>query len=381
MPLALVLLLGVLLLLLRLAGLLRLTTVLLRLTTVLLRLTTILLRVAGVLLRRATVLLRLTTVLLRVAGVLLRRATVLLRLAGARRRRAACAPSADHARAVEGRRPRCGRDRRVPAVVLGEHARVRSRLLNVLMLRRGWLHVRVPGRMPLLRSRSCDRAASTAVVAHAVVNVVVDHRGVVHHGLVVRVMHDRRVDVRDRLVIRERVAYPAAAGVAGTVVAVAIIHAAVEADVRAPVAGMERIDAADESPVTRGPQQANTRRSDPGARHPEVSGRCVAPVTGSPDIALHRAGGLLVFRERRRRLARLRGDFDIRGRSGRLGCRWRRRGRCGHHARRRGYDAPREREGRGGRKCQRGERRSADRKVFRRFEHNRAPQLVGDAAY
>ena len=82
-------------------------------------------------------------------------------------------------------------------------------------------------------------------------------RDVVDYRLVVGVMDHRHVgdvgDVGDRAIVGEGVSRPASAGKANARVAVPIRDTAVEAHMRAPVAGMEDIHAADKPPVTRRP--------------------------------------------------------------------------------------------------------------------------------
>src|SRR6266852_1387602 len=98
-------------------------------------------------------------------------------------------------------------------------------------------------------------SAGSAVEAGAV------HRRVAHdHSLVdVRVVNHCGVYARHRRVIGKVFASPLAAAEADAAVSVAIVHAAIEADVRAPVAGMEDVHAFIPSPITRRPNVAFTR--------------------------------------------------------------------------------------------------------------------------
>ena len=76
-------------------------------------------------------------------------------------------------------------------------------------------------------------AALPAVVADSV------HGDVVDDGLVdVDISDDGGVNAADSSVVVEAVSAPVAAFITSAVVAEAIVHAAVEADVRAPVSGM-----------------------------------------------------------------------------------------------------------------------------------------------
>jgi hypothetical protein len=92
-------------------------------------------------------------------------------------------------------------------------------------------------------------ALRAAVEADAIVHV-----GSVDYDVAlvdVRDMHT--AEVVDDAVISELIAVPVASLVADANVAESIVHAAIEADVSAPIADMEAIAAAIESPVARGP--------------------------------------------------------------------------------------------------------------------------------
>jgi hypothetical protein len=98
------------------------------------------------------------------------------------------------------------------------------------------------------------------------------------------------------------VALPVAAVVAVAGVAKAIVHAAVEADVRAPEAAVKEIAVTEEAPVAGGPQSTVEGRSAPGSGDPVVADGSVSPVAGGPEIVGGGSFGLLVDGERRRRL-------------------------------------------------------------------------------
>src|SRR6202035_5262039 len=149
-----------------------------------------------------------------------------------------------------------------------------------------------PGREPdvvfAVRRELCcigarrDATAAT-VEADPIDGDVVDHRAVVHVGDV------GRVDVGDRAVVVELVAAPAAALIALAAIAEAVVDAAVEADVRAPVAAAPHIDAALPAPVSGRPQQAHGGRQRPGSGYPVVVLVSPRPVAGDPDVAGRRA--------------------------------------------------------------------------------------------
>jgi hypothetical protein len=108
--------------------------------------------------------------------------------------------------------------------------------------------------------------------------------------------------VHDRGVISEDAAAPLAAGKADAPVAEAVVHAAVVAHVRTPVAGMEDVHSVFPAPVVGRPQQAGRGRGNPGAGNPIVAAvLVVGPITGRPHQARFRARRLIVDGQRRRR--------------------------------------------------------------------------------
>ena len=190
----------------------------------------------------------------------------------------------------------CRRWHRRPAFV---HARPQfgrsSRQLAVLDLFGGRLHMRLVRVAFLFRCRP-RRYAAGAVVAHA------GHVDVVHHRLVINVGDVNAAEIVHGSVVRKHAAAPEAAFIAGARVAEAIVDAAIEADLRAPVAIVENVTAADEAPVTGRPQQAGGRRLYPSARHPVIAvGGVVGPISRHPEVARRRQGRLLVHGQRRRR--------------------------------------------------------------------------------
>ncbi len=153
--------------------------------------------------------------------------------------------------------------------------------LDVLNLGLGRRKARPAQYLELLRS-GLGANARAAIVADAVDRDVVDHRLVVHIG------NMDVGDVVDRPVVIELVSLPAAALVAVTGIAIAVVDAAVEPDVRSPVAAMEAIPARGEHPVAGGPEEADAGRRDPGAGHPVIAPAAPGPVAGGPDIAIGR---------------------------------------------------------------------------------------------
>src|SRR5271170_6294129 len=131
-----------------------------------------------------------------------------------------------------------------------------------------------------------------------------------------------RIHVHDSGVVEESAAAPFAATETDAAIAEAVVNAAVEADVWAPVAAVPNIEAVVPAPVTGSPEHADGC-DHPGAGHPVVAAVIVpGPVAGRPQIAGAGADGLLVNRQR--------GRTDVDGDANRdsdLRGRWRREGR------------------------------------------------------
>jgi len=154
-----------------------------------------------------------------------------------------------------------------------------------------------PGVEALLMCRSLLRgcwtyidAAPAAVVANAVYGCLVDD-GAIN----VSVMNDGGVHMHDRGVVAEIAAIPASAIETGSVVAVAVIHTAIEADLRAPVSGVPEVGAVTPAPVPRSPEQAYGGGKDPRSGYPIVIADSIpGPIARCPQIVGPRTDWLLV---------------------------------------------------------------------------------------
>src|SRR5580704_17740889 len=119
--------------------------------------------------------------------------------------------------------------------------------------------------------------------------VDVDDGGLLDDGAVlVNVGDMHAAEVRARAVVGEYSATPLAAGEADAAETEAVVHATVEPNMRAPIAGVPAVGSAFKTPVARSPQQASAGRLRPHARNPEVSCIPVRPVAGSPEITRRR---------------------------------------------------------------------------------------------
>src|SRR5271155_2221 len=144
--------------------------------------------------------------------------------------------------------------------------------------------------------RVCARidATPSAVVADAIDGDVVDD------GLVdVDIADDGGVYAADRSVVVEAVSAPVAAFITSAVVAEAVVHAAVEADMRAPVSGVPEVAAITPAPISRRPEHTDCRSEHPGSGNPVVVVAIPCPVAGCPDVVGTGANGLGIDRQGR----------------------------------------------------------------------------------
>src|SRR5450631_592052 len=151
------------------------------------------------------------------------------------------------------------------------------------------------------RRLGCGRLGSypagTAVVAHAIHGNVIDDRLVVDVGDV------RIADIGHRPVVIETVALPITPLVAAAAVPVTVIHAAIESDLRTPVAYIPYENATPIAPVARSPKETRLGSEDPCARYPVIILVVTAPgpIARCPKVALSGNRRLFIDRKLRRR--------------------------------------------------------------------------------
>ena len=98
---------------------------------------------------------------------------------------------------------------------------------------------------------------------------------------------------------------PVAALVADAGIAIAVINAAIEADVRTPIATVEAVTVIVVAPLAGGPERALIGSLHPHAGNPIVAGLSIGPVAGGPEIVVAGSLRLIVFGQGRRRLIRV----------------------------------------------------------------------------
>lgn len=134
----------------------------------------------------------------------------------------------------------------------------------------------------------------------AVATVVTDPRIVVDDNrLVVDVRDICDVNVGDATVVKVPVALPIPAEKSGAGVTKAIINAAVETDVRSPIAAIPNVETVIPAPVAGGPKHSDGSKH-PSARNPVVAIVVIPrPVARRPDITLSWTQGLNINGQRR----------------------------------------------------------------------------------
>jgi hypothetical protein len=150
---------------------------------------------------------------------------------------------------------------------------------NMLLLDPSRCNVMLSHAAPLFRRRLVPYAARTASIGYM---------AIIHDR---RVANDRFVDVsvmepsahmHDCRVVEEVATTPFSACEADTHIAKAIVHAAVIADVRSPIALMEEVCSAFKTPISRSPQIARLGSRHPCAWYPVIAVFAIGPVPGSP---------------------------------------------------------------------------------------------------
>src|ERR1700687_4280850 len=143
--------------------------------------------------------------------------------------------------AFEVSRPGRGCNRRLALIRGGTQFRVRTSLLDMLVLCSNGAGVAFLMVCIFLRRRTSIDAAVAAIVAYAVYRGVFDPR-------VIGVANDRVVYAIYGCIVVKPIIFPAAAFVAVTTVTEPVIYAAIISDVRAPITFMEKEHAAAPTP-------------------------------------------------------------------------------------------------------------------------------------
>jgi hypothetical protein len=197
------------------------------------------------------------------------------------------------------------------AVVPDVQASVTPGCRLVLLLEWSYGDVLLMLGQPFLTAGLVADAAGPTTEGHVTIagNITSVHTSSVLEGLV----DMPTVYVHYRDVIGEDPTAPLAASKAEAAITVAVIHAAIVADVLAPVARMEDVEAVRPAPVARRPQSAFIGCRNPRSRNPIVTVVAIGPVTGNPHQARLRAVGLHIDRKLRRRKADTDEDACVRG--------------------------------------------------------------------
>ncbi len=219
-------------------------------------------------------------------------------------------PRSDYASPAKLSGPGGGGDGGAAVIGGGEQRAILAGGVFLLALRGDRRSVGFVGETFLLGGGTDLHSTLSAVEGH--VRVVDDDRLVIDVGDV------GDVYVGDGAVVEEVAFAPLATLEAVAAVAEAVVDAAVEADLRSPVAFVEGVDAVIPSPVAGSPEQAGLGSFHPGAGNPVVAVVVTpGPIAGGPEVAFAGADGLRVNRQRGRTEADGDADADLRGGRGR----------------------------------------------------------------
>jgi hypothetical protein len=152
----------------------------------------------------------------------------------------------------------------------------------------------------LLRRGPRLHSASTSVIANPIAAAV-------RHRVIVDIVHNGNIYVGHRAVVTQRAVIPIRAVIATAGITVAVVDAAIKANMRTPVARVPLVDVIVVAPPGRRPKRAYIRGHNPGAWNPVIAGTGIAPVAWRPNIIVAGSGRLAVIGKGRRRFGRLHG--------------------------------------------------------------------------
>jgi hypothetical protein len=186
----------------------------------------------------------------------------------------------------------CNRVLRVSAVRLGKRCSVGLCGPLVLRLEPGRSRMLIALGNPVLWGGSVLNSARAAVIGNAA--AVGDRVSLHNRRVVVSSANDALIHAHDRGVVSKLAAAPFSARETNAPVPKAVVHAAVVADVAAPVAPMEPVSAAVPVPVVGRPQSSFIGSRNPSAGNPVVVSLAVGPVAWNPHQVGLRTEGLLI---------------------------------------------------------------------------------------
>jgi hypothetical protein len=199
---------------------------------------------------------------------------------------------------------------RVSAVCLGIGGSVGLCSPLVLRLEPGRSRVLIAHGNLLLWGSSVLNPARAAAIGNA--TAVGDRVSLHTRRVAIGGVNHALIHARDSGVVGKLVAAPFPARETDAPVPKAVVHAAVVADVAAPVAPMEPVSAAVPVPVVGRPQGAHIGDRNPRAGNPVVVPVAIGPVAGNPHQVGLGAVGLFINREFGRRQTHADNDLCVR---------------------------------------------------------------------
>ena len=212
-------------------------------------------------------------------------------------------------RAVDlARTCRC-RNRGLAAVHRGAKVTLLRRRLHMLCLQSGRPRMAFT-RCRLVRRTRASGDAVRPVEAGAGARVATGHRPVVG------ILYMHVAEIVGGAIVGIFIAVPLATLIPRAAVAVAVIDPAVIADMAAPIAVVEHVDAIAPAPIARRPKHADRGWQHPGAGHPVVIAVAIRPIAGGPHVTQLRHRRLHVNRQHRRRHGDGNANIDLSHRGG-----------------------------------------------------------------
>jgi hypothetical protein len=179
----------------------------------------------------------------------------------------------------------------------------------VVLLEWGSIHVPLVLGHPIFGAGLIMNSAGASAEGYAAVSckIATIHTPAIHEGKAAM-----EANVHHSCIVGKVSAAPFTADKADAAIAIAVVHAAVVADVGSPIATMEDIEAVIPAPIGRSPQVAGLRRRNPGSGNPVIAVVAVGPVAGRPHEARLGTRWLLIDRQRWRRKANANENAGIR---------------------------------------------------------------------
>jgi hypothetical protein len=124
---------------------------------------------------------------------------------------------------------------------------------------------------------------------------------VIRHRIIVHISDGLGIHIRNRTVVINDTVVPIGAIITAARISIAVVDAAIEANVRTPVSCVPQISAVFISPPRRRPERTHPGSHYPGAGNPVITGIRIIPIPGRPNVIVPGTWRLAVIGKGRRR--------------------------------------------------------------------------------